>query len=89
MPRGSLSWCYKAAAGSGKEGREEGGSMPQPRLIATIDGYIVPSIERYRNSSLSKYPSGIEAQAVAMSEHSCHRSSFDPTYVAATSECRG
>jgi hypothetical protein len=63
--------------------------MPQPLLVATLDGYIVPSIERYRNSTVSKYPSVIEAQAVSMSEHSFHRSSFDPTYVAATAECIG
>jgi hypothetical protein len=60
--------------------------MPEPLLVASIDGYIIPPMERYRNSTVSKYPSMIEAQAGSMSEHSFHRSSFDPTYVTATAE---
>jgi hypothetical protein len=55
--------------------------MPKP-LVASIDEYIVLSMEQYRSCAVPKHPSVIAAEADSMSERHFHRSSFDITATA-------
>jgi hypothetical protein len=56
--------------------------MPKSLLVASIDEYIVLSMERYQNCAVPKHPSVIEVEADSMSEDHFHRSSFDITATA-------
>jgi hypothetical protein len=75
-PRARCRGATKARQAAATGAEKKGGSMPEPLLVATIDGFVL-TIERHWNSTVS------------MSEHTFLLSNSDPTYVSVTAGCIG